>query len=112
MSRKHSRAYEFLDKAERSLRTIADLVDWVKGGGIERTREQISEIVQALRGLAGEEKDPFRILGVDPEASREEVEEVYRAKAKFAHPDAGGSGERMALLNWARDEIYRMKGWR
>jgi len=115
MSEKRSKGYEhYLDTADKVLRNIAGIVEWIKSGGIERTRDQLRDLIQFLGGLAVEgQKDPFRILGVDPEASREEVDEVFRTKARFAHPDiVGGSGERMSLLNWARDEIYKLRGWK
>lgn len=34
--------------------------------------------------------DPFKILGIDRNASDEEVKRAYRAKASKYHPDAGG----------------------
>ncbi len=42
-------------------------------------------------------------LGVGIGASREEIERAYRTKMKTAHPDHGGSVERAAALNQARD---------
>ncbi len=43
------------------------------------------------------------VLGVAPNASIDEIDAAYRAKAKAAHPDAGGSNEAMAILTKARD---------
>ena len=34
--------------------------------------------------------DPRAILGVGPDASRDEIQEAYRAKSKKHHPDVGG----------------------
>jgi DnaJ-like protein len=48
--------------------------------------------------------DPYAVLGVQPGASREEVQAAYRAAAKRWHPDRAGSVEaqaRMAQLNAA-----------
>ena len=50
------------------------------------------------------------VLGVTPEAEPELIEAAYRARAKRAHPDAGGSGEAMAELNAARDEALKAMG--
>lgn len=44
------------------------------------------------------------VLGIPLTATREQIDEAYRQKAKRAHPDAGGSAEAMAELNRARDE--------
>lgn len=42
-------------------------------------------------------------LGVGVGASRAEIERAYRTRMKTAHPDHGGSVERAAALNQARD---------
>jgi len=42
-------------------------------------------------------------LGVRLGAGRKEIERAYRTKMKSAHPDHGGSVERAAALNMARD---------
>lgn len=44
------------------------------------------------------------VLGVPSTATRDEIQAAYRAAAKTAHPDAGGSDAAMAALNRARDE--------
>lgn len=43
------------------------------------------------------------VLGVPPFASLDQIEAAYRAKARVAHPDAGGSDHEMARLNEARE---------
>jgi hypothetical protein len=49
-------------------------------------------------------------LGVEPEASLEEVKKVWAAKAQFAHPDHGGDPERFKRLQKAFDLITKVKG--
>lgn len=44
----------------------------------------------------------WKILGVAPGASDEEIDAAYRQRAKDLHPDAGGTAEAMAELNAAR----------
>jgi len=34
--------------------------------------------------------DPFKVLGIQKSATREEIDKAYREKAKKYHPDAGG----------------------
>lgn len=50
-------------------------------------------------------RDPYELLGVRPDAPLEVVEASYRALAKAAHPDAGGSGDAMAELNAALERV-------
>ena len=47
------------------------------------------------------------VLGVGVGASKREIERAYRAQMKRAHPDHGGSVERAAALNAARDALLR-----
>lgn len=49
------------------------------------------------------------VLGLPPTASRDEIERAYRAKAKAAHPDAGGSDAAMAEINAARRAALKDK---
>ena len=51
------------------------------------------------------ERDPYETLGLRPGASREDIEAMYRARAKLVHPDHGGSDEAMAELNAARERL-------
>jgi curved DNA-binding protein CbpA len=50
-------------------------------------------------------KSPHDILGVSPGASEEEIDAAFRAKAKTAHSDLGGSDAAMAELNEARRKL-------
>lgn len=49
------------------------------------------------------QRDPWEVLGLRPGASVDEIEAMYRVKAKSVHPDSGGSTEAMAELNEARE---------
>lgn len=64
------------------------------GGGASNPK-----VRRAARSAA---KGWWDILGVKPDASEDEIKRAYRAKAKAAHPDAGGSKDEMAELNAAR----------
>jgi len=78
-------------------------------------------IIRGLRELRGEhvEEPPperpkdveicFRLLGVSPSASWEEIERAYRQKAKIHHPDHGGDGDTMRALNDAYTTIKRLR---
>lgn len=46
----------------------------------------------------------WEVLGVNKAASQDEIRAAYRRLASEAHPDKGGTAERMAEINRARDE--------
>ena len=61
-------------------------------------------------------KDPYKTLGVSPEASEEEIKKVYRELAKKYHPDnyantefADIANEKMQEINEAYDEILHRR---
>ncbi len=61
--------------------------------------------------------DPYKVLGVSPSATDEEVKSAYRALARKYHPDnypadhplADLASEKMKEINQAYDEIQRMR---
>ena len=78
---------------------------------------------QRASNSAQDAPDPYGILGVDRNASDEEIRKAYREKAKALHPDilrAQGlpeelmarANEQMAKLNDAWSEIKRERGMR
>ena len=65
--------------------------------------------VDSFGNKASEFVEACGILGVDPEASWDAIYDVYRVKAKRAHPDAGGDAERFKRLNKALETIKKVK---
>ena len=59
----------------------------------------VSQMLQL--GQAAGQRDPHEVLGVRPDSPHAVAEAAYRALAKEAHPDAGGSPELMTELNAA-----------
>lgn len=57
---------------------------------------------KALPAPAG--KQWWEVLGVARTANHAEIQAAYRKLASEAHPDKGGTAERMAEINRARDE--------
>ena len=52
-------------------------------------------------------KNWWEVLGVGPDASREEITAAHRRLATKAHPDSGGSHDAMAALNAAKEEALK-----
>lgn len=42
--------------------------------------------------------NPYKVLGVSKQATKDEIKKAYRKKSKLAHPDAGGSSEQFGEL--------------
>jgi len=85
-------------------------------GELAKMQEHLNKRILQLSKMkpaagVGKEMDPFTILGVRPDATEEEVEKAYKEKAWSAHPDHGGSNEKMVLVNAAREAIRRFMGW-
>lgn len=62
------------------------------------------------RGRSGENTDVIEardILGVGPNATREEIQAAYARLIRAVHPDAGGSSGLAARLNAARDVLLK-----
>lgn len=51
------------------------------------------------------EAEAYRVLGLAPGASAEEVRAAYRRLMRLVHPDHGGSDALAALLNAAKDAL-------
>ena len=45
--------------------------------------------------------NPYRILGLNKDASKEEIKEAYKKLAKLHHPDKGGNEEMFKLIKSA-----------
>lgn len=53
------------------------------------------------------EAEARSILGVGPDATREEIQAAYARLMRMAHPDKGGTDGLAAQLNAARDRLLR-----
>lgn len=96
-----------VDRFERpvdNLWALAVGLDAVRLNELRGLDDVARQVYQALP--APRERDPWEVLGLRPDAGLEDVEAMYRSRAKRLHPDvAGGSGEAMAELNRAREMI-------
>ncbi len=53
------------------------------------------------------EFDPYKILGLSPEADLDEIRRAFRAKARRYHPDVGGKVDLFLTLKQSYDELCR-----
>lgn len=60
---------------------------------------------KALPPAANQKPAWWKVFGVDPKATTvADVDAIYKARARTAHPDVGGSEEAIKELNQARDD--------
>lgn len=78
---------------------------------LRQMRKQIDDQIKVLSGTEVG-LDPYEILGVKPNATKDEVKQAYKKKAWDAHPDRGGSNSEMMKVNAAFEAISRVKGWK
>ncbi|MDE5057064.1 DnaJ domain-containing protein [Wolbachia endosymbiont of Drosophila bicornuta] len=53
------------------------------------------------------EDEALKILGLNPEASQNEINKAYQNLMKLVHPDKGGSEYFAQKLNAARDKLLK-----
>jgi hypothetical protein len=95
-----SSTYDEIFRADAKIRIAAERpmpLDDTDFGAVKKRLEQwLTEL---------ESQDPYRVLGVSPRDSVEQIKSRYRQLALERHPDRGGSAERMKELNLAYGRI-------
>lgn len=71
---------------------------------VNRRRKASSSRVTEPMGM----EEARSILGVGPEATREEIQAAYTRLMRMAHPDKGGTAGLAAQLNAARERLLRL----
>lgn len=95
-------------KAADNMAAIAATLDAMRGierhGGAQ-ILERVYTGFAALPAPAAGQRDWWTVLGLQPEATAEQIREAHKRLRSTLHPDKPGSGdqERMAELNVARD---------
>ena len=85
---------------------------------LRQLRREIDNNIKKLtnEGVADmaydESLDPYKILGVEQDATKEDIVKSFRKKAWKAHPDRGGSNEEMVKVNAAYEAIRQFRGWK
>lgn len=97
------------DKWDRVADNIAALAQHIDA--LRRIdRYGVGSLEQAFAGytaLPPMATDWWTILGVSPNATLDEVDEAFKARAFHAHPDRGGTHDEMARLSEARQAAHR-----
>jgi hypothetical protein len=85
--------------------TIAKAEAGVTSTGIVKAEEAIGSA--ASHAATKEIETSFELLGVTPGATEAEITKAFKAKARAAHPDMGGSHEAFIKLNDARQAALK-----
>lgn len=98
-------------KVQDNLQAIHHIIEArrteMRHGGLHIVRQTFKGFT-ALPAPAG--TSWWEVLGVPRTASADEIDAAYRAKARAAHPDTGGSDVAMARLNVARAQGRKARG--
>lgn len=94
------------DEIKDNMQAIHKTIEALRG--IERwgSGDMVQQAFTGFVALPSQE-NPWDVLGLKPGAGIDEIEAAFREKARFGHPDKGGSTEAMQRLNDAR---ARLKG--
>ena len=97
-------AIDRYDRVQDNLAAIAATLDAMRA--IER-HGGAAILDRAFTGFTAlpAPEQPFQVLGVGANASRDEIEDAYRKLAAKHHPDRGGDSDQMARINAARDAM-------
>jgi hypothetical protein len=66
--------------------------------------EILERAFTGFTALPGPEQ-PWEVLGISSQATKEEVDKAYKRLAHKHHPDRGGDAEQMTRINRARDAL-------
>lgn len=95
-----SSTYTEIFKGDSKLRPMPRRAETPRPFSLEGVRSRLESWLSAL-----EDQNPYRLLGVAPHDSSERIRDRYRELARAAHPDRGGSQQRMQELNAAYEQI-------
>ena len=95
-----SSSYAEIFRADAKMRTRVPQPEVTDDQDFAAVKQRLERWLNAL-----EDQDPYRVLGVSPLASPQEVRERYRELAFRTHPDRGGSSDRMREVNLAYERI-------
>ena len=95
-----SSSYADIFRTDAKVRTHAPAPEVTDDQKFAQVKNRLEQWLAAL-----EEQDPYRVLGISPVSTPQQVRERYRELAFRAHPDRGGAPERMREINLAYERI-------
>jgi hypothetical protein len=97
---------------EANVKAIALTVEAMRGMERWGAKHMIEAMFTGFKALpAPNAGQPWsKVFGLSPQATTEEVRIAYKLLAQIAHPDKGGSTERMAEINAAMAEFRKERG--
>ena len=115
-----NRRDEILKRMQKDARdylniTLEELLKSMMGG--TNLESLLGFLAGAFKGTAAPQgfqvplENAYRILGLGPGASDEEIKERYRELAKKLHPDAGGTDALFGILQMAYEQIKKERGF-
>lgn len=78
-------------RIEQNVQAIALTIEAMRGMERWGAKHMIKAMFTGFKQLPAGDTEWWKVLGVSPRATQEEVRTAYRALAKTHHPDAGGN---------------------
>jgi preprotein translocase subunit Sec63 len=78
---------------------------------LRQMHKQLGDMINDMNPTTYGTIDPWVVLGVDKNATHDEVHRAYKKKSKEVHPDKGGTDEQQIIVNVAYEVICKVKGW-
>ena len=100
-------------RVEHNVQAIALTIEAMRAMDRHGAKHMIRAMFQGFTAIRGPGPKPWReVLGFGPaeQVTRSMVNERWKALARSAHPDAGGSEARMAEINAAKDAALAEAG--
>ncbi|VTU28842.1 chaperone protein DnaJ [Variovorax sp. PBL-H6] len=100
------------DRVEDNIYAIAKTIDALRGVARWGTGDMLKAAFTGFTALpppivAGMARPWWEVLGVPQDAGRQAIDAAWRRLSSQHHPDKGGTAERMAEINTARDAALK-----
>ncbi len=89
-----------------NMRAIFNTLDDMRRAFNKGLGDLLMHTVSQMLALPGAQYiDPYELLGIRPDTPLQDAEDMFKIKARRAHPDKGGTQEQMTALNAAIERI-------